>query len=265
MREVLEAASERVATARPFVWVTLAEVRGSAPQKAGAKAIVDAAGLAAGTVGGGKLEAWVIREALLLLGDAAADGDARLRTVNLQQDLGMSCGGEVAVLFERVEPDAWTIAVYGAGHVAQALVRVLITLPCRVRVADPRPEWVRRLPEAPNLSKSVALDLGADVATLAPGSFVVVMTQGHATDLPVLRAAYAWGRFGYLGVLGSTVKAGRLRRELAEAGVGGDELARLCCPIGLPLGESVPAEIAVSVAAQLLQARGSTRRGARSE
>jgi xanthine dehydrogenase accessory factor len=84
-----------------------------------------------------------------------------------------------------------------------------------------------------------------------------MMTMGHATDQPILveilktRAA----DFPYIGVIGSEAKAAVLRRGVLGAGVPESLLERYTCPIGLPLGTNDPAEIAVSIAAQLLQRR----------
>ena len=62
----------------------------------------------------------------------------------------MTCGGSVKLYFE---PHAaggatWSIAIFGAGHVTQALVPVLLPLPCQIAVYDTRPEWIARLPAA---------------------------------------------------------------------------------------------------------------------
>ena len=103
-----------------FATVTLCSIRGSAPQIAGAKAIVTANGIEAGTIGGGKIEAVAIdySQTLLRLGKSSCE----LVTWNLQKDIGMTCGGEVTLLFETIARTTWPIVVFGAGHVAQALI-----------------------------------------------------------------------------------------------------------------------------------------------
>ncbi|MBL8678281.1 MAG: xanthine dehydrogenase accessory protein XdhC [Myxococcales bacterium] len=235
------------------VSVTLASVRGSAPQEIGAKLVATRSGLACGTIGGGRLEAHALARAL-----ASIDGGGEacsVEVVNLQRDIGMTCGGEVTLVYELFGARRWDVVVFGAGHVAQSLVRLLSTLECSLRVYDSRAEWVERLPRRANLKACVEASLPSVVETLPAGAFVVVMTQGHATDLPVLRALFAWGRARYIGVMGSAVKGARLRRELVEGGVSEEAVAALRCPIGLKLGKSKPAEIAVSVAAELLVAR----------
>lgn len=241
-----------------MVTVTLAGVRGSAPQELGAKLVATSAGLRAGTIGGGRLEAHALRRSQEMLADEATPSCV-LETVNLQRDLGMTCGGEVTLLYEVVGQRPWEIVVFGAGHVAQALLRLLATLECRVRVFDPRPEWIEQVIRSPNVHAAVEPDMPARVATLSERCFVVVMTQGHATDLPVLRAAYERGTFAYLGVMGSELKARRVRRELEESGVSSERVAELRSPIGMPFGANTPAEIAVSVAAELIATRDARR------
>lgn len=235
---------------RPFVVVTLVDIRGSAPQIVGAKALVTEEGLFRGTVGGGKIENHCILFAQNMI---AENTDAVLKTWNLQTDIKMSCGGAVTLFFEPFRPARWSIAIFGAGHVAQELCRVLVTWSCTIRVFDPREEWLRRLPQAPHLLAKRVDDLAGEVNGLPPGTIILSMTQGHAVDLPVLRAALAAGdRFPFVGVIGSTVKAAKLRRELEDGGV---DAANLVCPLGLPVGDNSPPEIAISVAAQLLAVR----------
>ncbi|HEX7807256.1 MAG TPA: XdhC family protein, partial [Thermoanaerobaculia bacterium] len=87
-------------------------------------------------------------------------------------------------------------------------------------------------------------------------SFVVLMTMGHTTDKPILLEILRTRTFPYLGVIGSNAKAKRLRQDIAAAGLP-DELQRaFFCPVGLEIGSNHPQEIAVSIAAQMLQIRG---------
>jgi xanthine dehydrogenase accessory factor len=93
------------------------------------------------------------------------------------------------------------------------------------------------------------------VSTLPPKTFVVIMTQGHATDLPILKRALE-GEFTYVGNMGSEVKAKALKRDLLEAGLASEKMDKMFCPIGEPIGNNSPEEIAISIAAQLLRIRG---------
>jgi xanthine dehydrogenase accessory factor len=258
---LIERLAEMAATGKPFVLVTLAEAVGSTPQDAGTKMLVDASGLRFGTVGGGRVEARAIAEAQAILADPAAK-PCTLVEWNLKRDVGMTCGGTVTLLFEAYHVRPWRVVVFGAGHVGQALVRCLLLLDCAVVCIDPRPEWLDRLPREPRL-EAIRLDAPRDyVATLTADDVVVCMTMGHATDVPILEAIFkADLEPAYLGVIGSRAKREVLRKELEAAGVPAAAIERLRCPIGLAVGGNQPGEIAVSVAAEILQVRGAHRTG----
>ena len=241
-----------------FVVVTVSAQRGSVPAETGAKAIVTRDGMITGNLGGGKVEVKAVAEAIGML---EGTEECRLVTWNLQRDVGMTCGGEITFLFERVSPEPpWHVLVFGAGHVSQALVRLLSPLRCKVDVVDTRSEWLSRLPSNESVvpHKVERFEQGVDLVTKE--SFVVSITMGHSTDRPVLSAILKrFGSLPYLGVIGSASKRAVLLRELTDAGIAQESLDSLICPIGLPLGSNDPAEIAVSIVAQLIQTRDSLK------
>lgn len=236
----------------PFVMVTLVAIRGSAPQDVGARALVTKAGLYAGTVGGGKVEAWTIEQALQMIVEKK---QTLLSTQNLQRDIGMTCGGEVTFFFESTLPTSWSICVYGAGHVAQALVPLLCTLQCQVTCVDPRAEWLDKLSAASNLRTHCIADPEEAAAVAPPDSYICMMTKGHSSDVPILMKLLANRAFPYVGLIGSAVKGRKVRAELTASGLQKDITDSIICPIGLPIGSNSPPEIAVSIAAQLLEHR----------
>ncbi|MBF2053694.1 MAG: xanthine dehydrogenase accessory protein XdhC [Candidatus Sericytochromatia bacterium] len=243
----------------PFVSVHLVDTLGSAPQEIGARMLVSERGRCWGTVGGGKIEQHCIQTAQELL-QRDSERDCWFYEWNLQTEIGMTCGGVVRMVFERHRPLRWPIAVFGAGHVAQALIPVLCTLPCQVICLDTRSEWLERLPVHPRLRCIHSHDLAAEVATLPAQSFVLSMTMGHAHDVPILAALFARQQsepdaFPFVGVIGSPAKAGVIRRDLRQRGIPDQQIDQLHCPIGLPFGGNDPAEIAISISAQLLQLR----------
>jgi len=241
----------------PCVLVILVEALGSTPQDTGAKMLVGPAGLLAGTVGGGRVEA----KALDLARELLAAGDATPRFVNwtLKTDVGMTCGGSVKLYFEPHPAGgsaaAWPIWIFGAGHVVQALVPVLAPLACALTVVDPRRDWLDRLPRGPRL-QVVGHDHPADlVPTMPAQAFLLCLTQGHSSDRPVLQRALAERDFPFVGVIGSEAKAEVLRRELVAGGLPPERARRFHCPVGLPFGSNHLHEIALSIAAQLLTVR----------
>lgn len=254
MHTFFEALNEHAASGRPFVAVTVVDTLGSTPQDRGSKMLVTAEGRSFGTVGGGKIEARAIEEAKTLLADPGAP-KTRFFQWNLNKDIGMTCGGVVRVYFEAFNITRWNIVVFGAGHVAQALVGLLIRLDCRVTCIDPREEWLSRLPDSAKLTKVQAADMPAEVSRIPDGSFVVLMSMGHSSDKPILLEILRTRVFPYVGVIGSEAKARRLRQDVADAGLPDAMQTAFYCPIGLDFGSDAPQEIALSVAAQLVQIR----------
>lgn len=237
----------------PLVEVTLVDIRGSAPQVVGAKAIVTSEGLVGGTIGGGKVEAAAIQYAQQLL--TTAPGKPELQTWNLQTEIGMTCGGEVKLFFEPRATRSWPIAIFGAGHVAQTLVRVLLPLDCHLTCVDSRPEWLAKLPSNLKLTPVCAAEPQSLVSSQPPETFFVLLSKGHATDLPVLAEILQTRKAPYVGVIGSKQKASVLRRDLKSQGIDDARLDSFFCPMGLPIGRNTTHEIALSIAAQLLQVR----------
>jgi xanthine dehydrogenase accessory factor len=249
-----EALNDLAATDVPFVSVTVVDTVGSTPQDRGSKMLVTSEGRHFGTVGGGKIEARAIEEAKTMLADRNAP-KTRFYQWSLHKDIGMTCGGMVRVYFEIFNTSRWNIVVFGAGHVAQELIALLLKIDCRVTCIDTRNEWLAQLPDSPKLVRVLSSNMPGEVAGIPEGSFVVLMSMGHTTDKPVLIEILRTRQFPYLGVIGSNAKAKRLRQDIEEAGLPAEKQKAFFCPIGLEIGSDAPQEIAVSVVAQLLQER----------
>ena len=253
-----DALQKQLGDGKPFTVVTLIAIRGSAPQVLGAKAIVTTGGIVWGTVGGGKIEAAAVTRAQELL--ANLKQECQWVTWNLQTDIGMTCGGEVKLFFEVHARTQWPIAVYGAGHVSQALVRTLLCLDCHVTCIDARSEWLDKLPDHVKLSIDCVDEPETTVESMHPRTFFVLMSRGHATDLPVLAKILQSRTPPFLGVIGSKQKASVLKRDLTAMGIAEEKLDSFHCPMGLPLGNNTPEEIAISITAQLIQVRDEWKR-----
>jgi xanthine dehydrogenase accessory factor len=241
----------------PMVVVTQVGHRGSSPNETGARMIVNKNGeILWGTVGGGKIEAHCLKLAVEFL-NSKEHVENQSHTWNLQKDIGMTCGGEVTMFFEVHRPqDRWEIAVFGAGHIiSQELVRVLLRIDCHLTVADQREEWLAKLPESKRLKKICTNDLAAVVDTLSENTFIASMTMGHASDVPVLLRALSERKFPFVGVIGSVAKRNRIEKDLLEKGIAPERVKELHCPMGEEFGRNAPAEIALSVTAQLLRVR----------
>lgn len=227
------------AAGTPHVVVTVIEALGSTPREAGAKMIVTAEATF-GSIGGGVLEFQAIDTARRLFGTTAPV----VEKIMLGADADQCCGGGATLLFEPFAPPRLTLALFGAGHVAQALVRVLEGVPLRLIWVDER---------ADSAAGIIAPEPEAVVPDLPAGAQCLVMTHSHARDYALVEALLRRPDLGRIGLIGSKTKWARFRKRLAEAGVPAEAIGRVTCPIGLPgLSGKRPAEIAISVAADLL-------------
>jgi xanthine dehydrogenase accessory factor len=234
-----------------YAVVTLIKIDAHVPQEVGAKMIVTKMGLHTGTIGGGKLEAKAIELAKLQL----TASEAQLHKIDLNKDLGMVCGGVATIFIESSQHKGWNLAVYGAGHVGQALIQLLRTFACQLYWIDSRQDWLDKQPEHPRLKKIFTANLGDVPETLPDGTYHIIATPGHAFDLEVLKSVLKLKNTPYIGVIGSKVKARTIRASLMNEGFSQTDCERFHCPMGLPIGNNTPAEIAVSIAAQILERR----------
>ncbi|MCZ6764388.1 MAG: xanthine dehydrogenase accessory protein XdhC [Alphaproteobacteria bacterium] len=237
----------------PHVLVTIVTVDGSAPREAGAKMVVTPDDFA-GSIGGGNLEFQALQMARAMLTDGAKE--PTLKPFPLGPALGQCCGGAVEILFEPFADDRIKVVLFGAGHVGRALVDVLATLPADVTWIDGRPDiFPTNLPACVTAIEDD--DPAALVADAPPGACFLVMTHAHDLDEEITGAILARGDFAYCGLIGSGTKAARFRTRFKQRGLHDAQIARLTSPIGIDgIHGKTPPEIAVSVAAQLLQLAG---------
>jgi xanthine dehydrogenase accessory factor len=253
--DIIKVCHELESTGQSYAVVTMIRIDAHVPQEVGAKMIVTPVGLHAGTIGGGKLEAKCIELAKHQL--QQQHSHATLHKINLNQDLGMVCGGVATLFIESTNRDAWHVAIYGAGHVGQALTNVLASLQCHLTVVDSRSEWIQKIADrhGHRVNAIRVDDLSTIPSTLHHQTFHIIATPGHTHDLIVLSEVLKNKNAPYIGVIGSTVKARKIRATLLEEGWAMEDMSRFHCPMGLPIGNNTPAEIAISIAAQMLQTR----------
>ena len=180
--------------------------------------------------------------------------DRLLRAPRLQArpQVIRDAAGDLAFL-ERLDDELPALWLYGAGHVGQALGRILTELPLRLTWVDSRAEL---FPAA--LAEGVRIRRDPDslgtVADAPVGAYFLVMTHSHPLDYALCRAILQRNDFAWLGLIGSASKAARFRSRLRRDGVAAEAIGRLVCPIGIDGIESKwPAAIAVGVAAQVMQ------------
>lgn len=234
------------------VLVVVTGVKGSAPREPGARMLVARGELVHGTIGGGNLERLAIERATSLLADPRAS--SRSADFPLAEAAGQCCGGSVTLFFEPYRWKRRAIAIFGAGHVGQALAGLAPWLKARVLLVDGREEAEIR----PRLPRERPYELvctdapAAELDGLAPETLVVIMTHSHALDLELVARALTLGRFAYLGLIGSARKWLRFQKRLAQRGFTPEQLARVRCPIGVSQSSKDPAAIALSTATELV-------------
>ena len=291
------------------VLATVVAVNGSAPRALQAKMIVTQDSIV-DTLGGGGLEHDVVNTARQLLnGEMAATVSKEVKPKVAETDsesasvpskavrrdavytkhyplgakLAQCCGGSVTVMFEcfNVTPPM-SVLVFGAGHVASALMTILAELPCQVDWVDSRPEMFKRyLVDKSTTNQSTLYNLPAHIRPhiddepvdfvrpfIEQGGqrFILVMTHDHSVDFELVRAALdtisdmSASRdkcsdisTPYIGCIASATKAKRFRDRLMQRGYSEQLVNQLVMPIGLQIGGKEPMAVAVSIVAQLLQ------------
>lgn len=274
---------------------TVVRTRGSTPQDKGAAMLVLRDGNSIGTLGGGCVEAEVRMRAQRLMAENQNRLLSFRLDQDFGWDDGLVCGGimEVAIQifasaesvapiqrvlievaanrgaslpidvadeslqsarFEIEIPPTPTLLIAGAGHVGRALALVAGQIDFKVAVVDDRADCVNpaNFPGAECILGDIELELSR--YDINSWTYVVIVTRGHRHDAQAL-AAVINSPAAYVGLIGSKRKIHKILSELGEQGVPRDRLASVHAPIGLEIAAVTPAEIAVSIAAELIAVR----------
>ena len=280
MREVFQRLIQALSAGEDAVLVSVESSSGSAPRGAGACMAVTKQGRIAGTIGGGEVEHRGEQTAREVLQSGVSREETFLLRPDSGQDLGMICGGEIQVSFRYLAGGgsmaaAWVereqarlfpagrVYIFGGGHVSQALVPALTAVEFRCVVLEDRAEFCR--PELfPGVEKVLLIDNSrvADFVELTKEDWVVIMTRGHKDDL-LIQSQVMKAPVRYIGVIGSRQKTAAVTAKLRDMGFSDADFQKVWAPIGLPIRSETPAEIAVSITAQLILERaGGLSKGA---
>ena len=253
---------------KSYVMVTLLATAGSTPRDGGTKMLV-CADETYDTIGGGNLEHMVTQRARALLLSSQTHAQAQSTTLAtnsqhvehfpLSSKLGQCCGGATNVLFEVFVSHCQQLAVYGAGHVAQALIPIIAQLPLQIQWVDERAELFNEFKQkhanAPSNIKYVVSDDPVEtVAKLNNNAWMLIMTHNHQLDYDLVKAGLNRHDIAYLGMIGSDTKARRFTTRLGHQDISQQDIQRLISPVGLlDIPGKEPINVAVSIAAQLMQ------------
>ena len=147
------------------------------------------------------------------------------------------------------------LVIFGAGHVGAQIARLAANVGFYVVISDDRAEFANA-EQVPWADETIAEDFRTllDRLVLDEDDYVLATTRGHAFDAAIIERTAA-SRARYVGMLGSRRKREVIFKALADAGVPRAALDRVKVPIGEPIGADTPAEIAVSVVAELIRVR----------
>ena len=331
MRNMFKLMGESLAGGEDLVLVTVIASSGSTPRGSGARMLVGKKGRLAGTIGGGAVEYRSEQIAAEILENKRSGEHDFTLTKDDVENLGMICGGAVAVFFHYIPvgdqetislanevekrfnqgQDIWLISdiagdgrlaiwskaggsfgfdipktvleslsrqparvkdadidmyaeqigssgkvyIFGCGHVGQALVPALASVGFRCIAADDRPEFADKslFPDAEDVLL-VDLENIAEKIEIGPEDYVCIMTRGHSHDT-IVQAQVLRTPACYIGVIGSKYKIAGVQAELRKQGFSKTDFARITTPIGLAIKAETPAEIAISICAQMIELR----------
>ena len=237
---------------KSHVLLTVLDTRGSSPRDVGTKMVVSKDDIF-DTIGGGALEYQCIKTAREFLSkNQQSQATQHTQTFNLGKDLKQCCGGVVSVFFEVFPARNFILNIFGAGHIGQALTKVLADIDCTVNLFDSRAELLNQT-YPKNVKTHHLTEPEIAIETCLANSYFLVMTHDHALDQQLCEAILARGDSVYCGVIGSRTKSIKFRQRLLKKGFSRDEFTQLTCPMGLSeLKTKKPMEIAISVIAELL-------------
>lgn len=269
---VLRVAADLAAQGRAFVLATVVSAKGSTPRNPGAKMLwlpgtpgctrggahddassgVGGSGVGesgdawVGTVGGGQFERLVFGDAE----KALRRGTCAIEKYVLGSDADQCCGGVMEVFFEPYAPHQ-RVVIFGAGHVAFEIARLLLPASVQVVIVDDRPEWNSEA-RFPGARRVMTYGEGIEACREKPdATLACVMTCSHDVDLDILNQLLS-NPPAFLGLIGSRSKRACLFGRLVAAGQAEEAVQKVRCPIGVGDTGKEPPLVAVSIVAELL-------------
>lgn len=244
----LEKARNLEQSTTDFVLITILDAHGSTPRKEGTKMII-CVNEQYGSIGGGKLEWEASKLAAQMLEKKQKQ---KIQTYHLSASLGQCCGGKVSLHLEGFFFEKNSVVIFGAGHIAQALVPILQLLNYKLIIVDNRENFLAKLSE--KTQKIYCQYPQDEVENFSSDSCYLIMTHEHNLDFAIAEQILKKKKFYYLGIVGSQKKSLRFQKLFLQKGYTQKLVKQIHCPIGLDLGKiQKPSEIAISIAAQLIK------------
>jgi xanthine dehydrogenase accessory factor len=227
------------------VLATVVEAAGNDRVEAGAKCLVVDGKIKAETVGDPRALQAILRDSEAIL------NDEKSKLVALE----IAAGGKLQVFFEVMLAPP-NLIVVGAGHIAVPLVQIAKVLDFHVTVIDDRLLYANR-ERFPAADEVLVGDMARTLKemTISPSCYIVLITRGHKYDEPCLREILH-SKAKYIGMIGSRrrIKA-CFQRFRDEEKIAEEVIERVYAPIGLDIATETPAEIALSILAEVVKVR----------
>lgn len=152
------------------------------------------------------------------------------------------------------------VYIFGGGHVAQQLVPTLHRIGFNCIVVEDREDFAKKeLFDGVLSTRIVNMENLTDLCDeITKNDYICIMTRGHKDDYIVQRQVLK-SPARYIGVIGSRKKTASVMERLRNDGYGDEDLARITAPIGISIACETPAEIAISIAGQLINERAKDR------
>ena len=251
--DILKQISELITRGDSTALCIITQASGSTPRRAGTKMLVHPDGSITGTIGGGKLESKVIKEAL----NSLKTGKPILISYSLSDpdkgDPGV-CGGQMEVYVEPILKQE-TLIVIGAGHVGNALAQLGSWLGFKVVLADDRSGYANKenAPDADSFIEGT-FDEIIESLNIHENSNVVLTTRNLDIDVEILPHILSCTP-KYIGVIGSRRRWRETQRKLIATGFDQNLIDRVHSPTGLEIKAETPKEIALSILAEIIMLR----------
>lgn len=249
MDEFYSFVGQRLAEGKRVVVASIIESEGSAPQGGGASMAITEDGSTCGTIGGGCIERYVFKSSRKVF----EDGKTRIEEFNLGDNswsgIGMSCGGKIKMMMRLVEPRERLI-VFGSGWVSRAVCQIARMLDYEVMVLDPFAEK-ELFPGCEVYTQGILHKIKEIPITKFDS---ILMLTDHRYDFEALSAVID-SNARFIGMIGSKNRVNQTFKQLVEKGASSDRVFSVYAPVGIDIGAVSPAEIAVSIMAEVIQAR----------
>jgi xanthine dehydrogenase accessory factor len=251
MENIYQKVSELIQTNSKLAIATVINTSGSTPREIGAKMIILPDGTTLGTVGGGKLEYLVTQDAI----KAIQEGSSGIKEYDLKPEdssgIGMECGGKVSIFIEVISKGQ-KLLILGGGHIGQELYRMATFAGFSVIVVDERTEFASkdRFPKAEQIL-NCSVDDPKVAELVVKNTYIVVITHEHKQDKLAVKSLIDLDH-KYLGMIGSKRKVKIILEALEKEGIPKEKVKNIYTPIGLDINAKTPAEIAVSILAEII-------------